>query len=142
MRFFWYNYWYQNSIFRVLVTIEPSRSLLRFVTTNCLINRGGYSWQFSFWLVSIIIFNRQQYEKTDDCKNICIYFNNWDYNNSKTLKRKLKVWSLVEIAVWNSKVPHSTDLWYLPQDDIEDTVGFWLLNCQNVEYILTNSEEQ
>ena len=25
---FWYTYWYQNSIFRVLVTIEPRRSLL------------------------------------------------------------------------------------------------------------------
>ena len=25
--------------FRVLVTIEPGRSLLQFVTTNCLINR-------------------------------------------------------------------------------------------------------
>ena len=36
MRLFWRNYWYQNSIFRVLVTIEPGRSLLQFVTTNCL----------------------------------------------------------------------------------------------------------
>ena len=38
MRFFRFSYWYQNSIFfRVLVTIEPGRSLLQFVTTNCLI---------------------------------------------------------------------------------------------------------
>ena len=33
IRFFWRKYWYQNSI----VTIEPGRSLLQFVTTNCLI---------------------------------------------------------------------------------------------------------
>ena len=34
MRFFLCSY--ENSIFRVLVTIEPGRSLLQFVTTNCL----------------------------------------------------------------------------------------------------------
>jgi len=37
MRFLWCNYWYQNSIFWVSVTIEPGRFLLQFVTTNCLI---------------------------------------------------------------------------------------------------------
>ena len=31
MRFFWCSYWYQNSIFRVLVTNEPGRSLPRTV---------------------------------------------------------------------------------------------------------------
>ena len=59
MRFFWCRYWYQKifrfSFFRVLVTIEPGRSLLQFVTTNCLIRiiihsygimswKGGRSW--------------------------------------------------------------------------------------------------
>ena len=29
-------------VFRVLVTIEPGRSLLQFVTTNCLINSSSY----------------------------------------------------------------------------------------------------
>ena len=34
-------FWYQNSIFRVSVTIEPGCFLLQFVTTNCLTVRGG-----------------------------------------------------------------------------------------------------
>ena len=45
IRFIWCNYWYQNSIFRVSVTIEPGRSLLQYVTTNCLIlkwTEGNY----------------------------------------------------------------------------------------------------
>ena len=38
MRFFLCSYWFQNwfHFFTVLVTIEPGRSLLQFVTTNCL----------------------------------------------------------------------------------------------------------
>ena len=42
MRFFRCNYWYQIPFFRVSVTIEPGRSLILFVTTNCLI------WKFVF----------------------------------------------------------------------------------------------
>ena len=37
MQFFRCSYSYQNFIFRVLITIELGRSLLQFVTTNCLI---------------------------------------------------------------------------------------------------------
>ena len=35
--------------FRVLVTIEPDRSLLQFVTTNCLILRFCYIFFFFFF---------------------------------------------------------------------------------------------
>ena len=41
MQFFWSSYCYKNSVFRVLVTIEPCRSLLQFVTMNCLIKEEG-----------------------------------------------------------------------------------------------------
>ena len=39
--------------FRVSVTIEPGRSLLQFVTTNCLIfnsNSTGFAFQESFFM--------------------------------------------------------------------------------------------
>ena len=35
--------------FRVLVTIEPGRSLLQFVTTNCLILLYFYKSEKNFW---------------------------------------------------------------------------------------------
>ena len=42
MRFFWCKYWIKIPFFRVSVTIEPGRSLLQFVTTNCLILKLTY----------------------------------------------------------------------------------------------------
>ena len=50
MQFFWCNSWNQNSVFRVSVTIEPGRSLLQFVATNCLTK---YVWNVFIFLTFI-----------------------------------------------------------------------------------------
>ena len=42
--------------FRVLVTIEPGRSLLQFVTTNCLKHRDWMSWSHRFQTVGSLLF--------------------------------------------------------------------------------------
>jgi len=73
MRFFWRNYWCENSI----VTIEPGRILLQFVTTNCLvlninIHENKYACYMGFDKVNHlnIILNEIQFEENNKSRII------------------------------------------------------------------------
>ena len=57
MRFFLCNYWYQYSIFRVSLTIEPGRSLLQFVQTVRL-PRTVWLFVNNFFLIKFIQFSK------------------------------------------------------------------------------------